>query len=216
MTTVSVVMATYQGGRFLPEQLRSLSAQSRLPDEVVVCDDGSTDDTLDQVRDFAAGAPFPVHLHQNPRRVGVAANFSRAISLASGSVVALSDQDDVWMPDKLARQLSILEARPAVGAVFGDATLVDAGLRPLDTGLFDSIRFSPARQRRLEHGQATEVILAWPVVCGATLAFRSSFRKLLLPIPGSGLHDVWLSVLLSAVADLAVVREPLILSLIHI
>lgn len=210
MTTVSVVMATYQGSLFLSEQLASLAAQTRMPDELVVGDDGSTDGTLEILRAFARSAPFPVHVHRNTGRLGVAGNFSQGISLASGDTIALSDQDDVWLPDKLERQLRALDAQPTAVGVFGDATLVDGSLRPLGATLFDSVGFTAARRRRMEACGALATLLAWPVVCGATLAFRSSYRGLLLPIPPSGFHDVWISVLLSTQGELLALPEPLI------
>jgi glycosyltransferase involved in cell wall biosynthesis len=208
--TISVALCTYQGGRFLPDQLRSIAEQQRLPDELVVCDDGSTDETLDQLEAFRASAPFPVRVHCNPERLGVTANFSRAIALSTGSVVALCDQDDVWMASKLARQAEVFESSANVGAVFGDAEVVDAALHPTGRSLFEATGFSPRRQRRFRRGGALDVMLARPVVCGATLAFRSYFRDLLLPIPSSGVHDVWLATLLAAVTETIPLSDTLI------
>ncbi len=209
MTDVSVALCTFQGERFVSEQLASIARQTLPPAEVVVCDDGSTDGTIDAIERFAASAAFPVRVHVNPDRLGVAANFSRAISLCEGSVVALSDQDDVWLPAKLERQVAVLRDRPAVGAVFSDAELVDRSLRPLGRSLFEATGFSPRRQRRFRGG-ALELLLSRPVVCGASLAFRSSFRDLVLPIPTTGLHDQWLAVLLSAVSRVEALPEPLL------
>src|ERR687885_1327551 len=99
---VSVAMCTYNGAAFLREQLQSLAAQARTPDELVVCDDASADATVRVVREFAAAAPFPVRLTVNERNLGSTKNFERAISLCAGDLVALSDQDDLWLPAKLA------------------------------------------------------------------------------------------------------------------
>src|SRR3954470_17842517 len=94
----SVAMCTYNGARFLGEQLASVAAQTRPPDELVVCDDRSTDETASLVRDFAAAAPFRVRLHVNERNLGSTRNFERAVSLCEGDLIALSDQDDEWLP----------------------------------------------------------------------------------------------------------------------
>lgn len=209
-TSVSIALCTYQGAPFIEDQLQSLLHQTRLPNELVVCDDSSTDATAALLGEFAATAPFPVRIRTNATRLGVAANFSRAISLCTGSVVALCDQDDVWVPTKLESQISIFQARSSVGAVFSDAELVDRNLRPAGRTLFEAVHFSPSRQRRFQQGHATEILMARPVVCGATLAFRSSYRSLLLPIPTTGVHDIWLSVILSAVAEVVVLPEPLL------
>src|SRR4029079_17285220 len=91
------------GARFLPEQLRSIAAQTRPPDELIVCDDRSTDETAQVIEAFAATAPFPVRLVRNEERLGSTRNFERAVSLCDGSLIALADQDDSWHPEKLAR-----------------------------------------------------------------------------------------------------------------
>ena len=87
-------MGTYNGGPYLREQLDSIAAQTHLPDELVVCDDDSTDRTVAILEDFAATAPFPVRVYVNPKNLGTAKNFERAIGLATGEVIALADQDD--------------------------------------------------------------------------------------------------------------------------
>jgi Glycosyl transferase family 2 len=101
--TVSVAMATYNGASFLDAQLASIAAQTRTPDELVVCDDGSTDGTVEIVERFARQAPFEVRLVRNEQALGYGENFMNAGRICRGDVIAWSDQDDVWMPDKLAR-----------------------------------------------------------------------------------------------------------------
>lgn len=99
---ISIAMATYNGARYIREQLDSLAAQTLLPCELVVTDDGSTDATLEIVRDFAQEAPFPVRIHRNEKRLGYADNFLFSASLCEGDLIAFCDQDDVWMAEKLA------------------------------------------------------------------------------------------------------------------
>lgn len=98
---ISIAMATYNGAKYLQEQLDSFTAQTRLPDELVVCDDGSTDDTLKIIYKFADHAPFPVCIYENSENLGYADNFLKAASLCKGDWIAFSDQDDVWLPEKL-------------------------------------------------------------------------------------------------------------------
>jgi glycosyltransferase involved in cell wall biosynthesis len=100
---ISIALATYNGERYLHEQLVSLAEQTRLPDELVVTDDGSTDDTMHILDDFARHAPFPVRIYRNETRLGFADNFLKAASLCTGEWVAFCDQDDVWLPNKLER-----------------------------------------------------------------------------------------------------------------
>ncbi len=100
---ISVALCTYNGERFLPQQLASMAKQTRLPDELVVCDDRSTDRTMALVREFAASSPYPVRIFENEHNLGFAANFERAIRLCEGDLIALSDQDDIWYPIRLER-----------------------------------------------------------------------------------------------------------------
>lgn len=124
MAEISVVMATYNGARFVREQVSSLLEQTQLPAELVVADDGSTDGTLGIVRDALAGAPFPVRLYANPERKGFRRNFIEAASCATASLVAFCDQDDVWRPDKLARMAQMFDD-PNVMLAYHNAVITD-------------------------------------------------------------------------------------------
>jgi glycosyltransferase involved in cell wall biosynthesis len=106
---VSVALCTHEGERWIEEQLRSILAQSRPVSEIVVGDDASTDATLDVVRRVAVETDVPIRIRRHDRPLGVAGNFADAIAATSGDVVALSDQDDVWHPDRLERLLPHLD-----------------------------------------------------------------------------------------------------------
>jgi glycosyltransferase involved in cell wall biosynthesis len=99
---ISIAMTTYNGERFLEEQLRSLTEQTKLPNELVVCDDGSTDRTPEILAQFAKGASFPVKIVINNHRLGWRENFLKAASLCSSDYIAFCDQDDIWLKEKLA------------------------------------------------------------------------------------------------------------------
>ncbi len=128
MTGISIALATYNGSRFLQDQLESLARQTRLPAELVVTDDASTDETVALVEGFAQVAPFPVQLHRNERRLGYRANFMQAVGLCSGELVAFCDQDDVWEAKKL-EVMAELFRDPEVLLAYHDATVVDEGGR---------------------------------------------------------------------------------------
>lgn len=209
-TTVSIALCSFNGARFLAEQLASYKAQETPPDELVACDDGSTDGTLAVLSNFASTSPFPVYIHVNDARLGVAANFSRAIGLCLGDVIALSDQDDVWKPDKLRRIVSEFDRRPDVGMVFSDAEAIDERGAPLGYGLWDAVRFVPSERRIVARGHLFDVLLRHYVVTGATLAFRAKYRDLVLPIPPIALHDAWIGLLVAAVSGGSALAEPLI------
>ncbi|MFD1559280.1 glycosyltransferase [Paraburkholderia silviterrae] len=132
MKSVSVAMATYNGGLYLREQLQSLAAQIRAPEELVVTDDVSTDDTLAILAEFSHTAPFPVRVYVNTQRLGYRANFMRVAGMCSSDIIAFCDQDDVWRPDKLQRCVDVLERTDAL-LVYHNAIVTDSALSPIGT-----------------------------------------------------------------------------------
>jgi Glycosyl transferase family 2 len=204
-------MCTYNGAAYLPAQLQSLAAQTRLPDELIVCDDGSADASTEIVHAFAAQAAFPVRLYSNEQNIGSTKNFEQAIELCQGEIIALADQDDVWNPDKLARLENVFTAEPAVGLVFSDAELVDAALRPLGRRLSKVVGSDRAWRKLQKREQALRLLLPGWLVAGATMAFRTEFRSLALPIPAdiAMIHDGWLALMIAAVARVCFIAEPL-------
>lgn len=127
---ISVALATYNGAPYLREQLDSLAVQERPPDELVACDDGSTDETLSILEQFAADAPFPVHIHRNARNLGYVRNFLSTAARCSGDWIAFCDQDDVWRPHKLAAIEQRIEAVEDAVLVVHAAQVTDAALVP--------------------------------------------------------------------------------------
>ena len=100
---ISIALATFNGSKYLFDQLMSLASQKLLPYEVIVVDDGSTDETLEIVKNFGSNVSFPVRIYKNETRLGYGMNFLKAASLCSGDAIAFCDQDDVWLPEKLER-----------------------------------------------------------------------------------------------------------------
>jgi len=208
---ISIALATFNGGLHLRSQLDSLAAQSRCPDELIACDDCSSDNTVEILRDFASTAPFAVRIYGNEKQLGVIKNFERAISLCEGDIIALCDQDDVWKVDKLELMETVFSSHE-VGLVFSDAELVDANLKSERRSLWQAVGFDSKRKRLAGQGRILEVLLRGNVVTGATMAFRSTFRDLVLPIPSLGdlLHDGWMALIIAAVAEIVFIDKPLI------
>lgn len=127
----SVVMATYNGARFLQEQLDSIARQTQLPSELVVCDDDSEDTTFEILDAFQLVAPFPVRLLRNASNRGHAETFMRAVVSASGDWLVFSDQDDVWLDHKLASYAAAILAHPDLGLLSHSAVQVDEKLARL-------------------------------------------------------------------------------------
>lgn len=207
---ISVALCTYNGGRYLEAQLESILGQTRLPAELVVCDDGSTDDTLAILERFRQRAPFAVRLESNPETLGSTKNFEKAITLCSGDLIATCDQDDVWYADKLALNQAAFDADSARGLVFSDAEVVDEALCPMGHTMWQSIEFGRLDRWRVRHGKAFEVLLRRWLVTGATMMFRRDFVPSIFPIPPNWVHDGWIAFIIGAMAPVGLVERPLV------
>ncbi len=204
--TVSVAMCCYNMAAFIAEQLDSIARQSRPPDELVVCDDNSQDQTRDILHSFAARAPFPVKVVSNDKQLGCNKNFEQAISLCTGDIIFLSDHDDVWRPQKIELILPLMQD-PSVGAAFGNATVVAADLRPFGFTLWDTCDFNAGRRQRFANGDQFSELIANNVIQGAASAFRSSLRPLIMPIPPEWQHDYWIALMVAAVSRIRFTEE---------
>jgi glycosyltransferase involved in cell wall biosynthesis len=202
-------MATFNGRRYLAEQLQSIAAQTRPPDELVICDDGSTDDTPDIVSRFAESSPFPVRRPVNEIRLGPARNFARAIGLCGGDIIALADQDDRWRPEKLDRFHEAFVSDGSVGLIFSDLRMIDEKARPTGGTQWQALGFGPRPRRMLSRGKGFDLLLRYNPVSGAAMAFRASLRGAVLPIPDGWMHDEWIALIASAVSRIAAIDDTL-------
>ena len=194
--SISVALCTCNGAGFLAAQLESLASQARLPEELVVCDDASEDETFEILTAFAVRAPFPVRLYRNPQRLGISANFEQAIRLCTGDIIALCDQDDVWHPDKLATFAELFSTGAAW--VCCDAEVCDAELHSFGYTLWKRVGFDHCERKAAKEGQLFDALLKHFVVAGATLAFKAQLRDRLLPMPREWHYDAWLAAVLAA------------------
>jgi hypothetical protein len=154
--------------------------------------------------------PFRTRLEVNAANLGSTANFARAIELCTGDVIALCDQDDVWLPHKLAALESALGRDPKAGFAFSDAEVVDENLRPLGYTLWQAIGFGRREQSEYRDSGAFEGLLRRYRVTGATMAFRAAHRNRVLPIPSGWVHDAWIALVLAAVGPCAVIADHLV------
>ena len=190
--SISIAMCTYNGARFVSAQLQSMVRQTTLPDELVICDDASTDPTPEILTQFATNSPLPVRLVRNSSTVGCTRNFERAIRLCEGEIIVLADQDDVWKPEKLSVMAEAFAANPGAGYVFSDAEIVSENGEPLGFSLWETVGFKP---RSFIPARQVATLLQRNLVTGAAMAVRSALRGILLPIPPAWGHDYWLALL---------------------
>ncbi|HEX5083194.1 MAG TPA: glycosyltransferase family 2 protein [Blastocatellia bacterium] len=212
---ISIALCAYNGAKYLSPQLESYMTQTRPPDEVIVCDDCSQDETVSMLDEFARRSPFPARVFINEQNVGYTKNFENAISRCSGDIIFLSDQDDVWEPNKIESVVSVFDNDCEVGMVFSDAGLVDETLRPLGSDLSDYYEYPKHLKRGgvIKCEELLPSLLKRNMVAGNTIAFRAKYNKLILPIPldlPRRTHDGWIAMLLLMTAKCVFINEPLV------
>lgn len=196
----------------------SLAGQIRPADELIVCDDGSTDETLAILEAFAQTARFPVKIQCNPKRLGPAKNFEQAISLCGGDLIALCDQDDIWREDKLQILERVLVENPDAGYAFSDASVIDETGKHTHSSLWEQVSFDGEQRGAFCRGPADQirVLFKGNVVTGATMALRASLKARVLPVPEFWVHDEWIALSSSVHGARGVpVAEPLISYRLH-
>lgn len=194
---ISVCIATYNGEKYIHEQIASILQQIGNDDEIVVSDDGSTDKTLDVVRSFDAQN---IHIYINKGDHGYTPNFENALRNAHGDYIFLSDQDDIWMPDKVEACMKYLKVNDFV---VSDALIVDGDNKPL----FNSF----CEQRKSKFGFLNTLIRF--SYLGCCFAFRRKVLSKALPFPKNHIlctHDNWLALVSTAFYKSAFIPLPLI------
>ncbi|WP_353815387.1 glycosyltransferase family 2 protein [Agromyces sp. SYSU T00266] len=214
-TTVSVVIGTHNGARFVGEQVATILGQTRPVDEIVVSDDASADDTIAiverAVQEYrATGAAVDLLVLRNDVPLGVTANFEQALRAATGDVIALSDQDDLWHPDRIAVALAAFEERPSLCLVAGDAELVDAQGTAMPASLFDTLGIDEPLRASVDGAAAFDELLRRNLLTGATMMLRRELVELAAPFPASWVHDEWLAVVAAVSGGIGFRAERLI------
>jgi len=178
----SVCMAAYNGGPFVERQLNSILPQLQANDEVVIVDDGSRDDTVRRIEEVFDNR---IRLLRHEKNAGVVATFEDALRSATGDILFLCDDDDLWAPTKVRRFLDVFESRPEVDIATSRVRMIDESDQPLPDSLINrGGRFLPGFWRNLymNHYQ------------GSAMAIRASLLGRVLPFPLQRLflHDAWI------------------------
>lgn len=207
---IGIALCTYNGERYLSEQLDSIFAQERVPDEVLVQDDGSSDRTLSILDSYAAKAPFAFNVVRNRQNLGFVRNFEQAIRRCNADVIATSDQDDYWRSDKLKKIEHIFRANARISVLFSEAQMVDSDLAPLGYGLLEALKVSSADLDRINRDNFLPVLLRRNIAPGATMAVRTDRLDRILPIPEGAYHDEWMTLVAATFCELDFCAEALI------
>jgi glycosyltransferase involved in cell wall biosynthesis len=192
-------MAVYNGAPFLRTQVSSILEQIGAGDELTIVDDASRDDSAA----LLAGIGDPrIRVHRNERNAGVLASFEKALSLARGEILFLSDQDDVWLPGKVRKTLDVFGAHPSITMVASDAKLIDDEGRTLGGSFFAQRgRFAPGALHNFIKNK----------YLGCTLSFRREMLPIFLPIPRDvPMHDIWFGMLNAIYGKTYFLDEPLV------
>jgi glycosyltransferase involved in cell wall biosynthesis len=213
--TISVALCTFNGADYLVQQLESIAGQQSLPDELVICDDASTDSTPLIIEQFSAKAPFAVKFYRNKNRLGVIKNYEKAISLCTGDIILLSDQDDVWFPQKLETLTQHFIEDTDARVIFTDAFIVDKFGHSVGRQLLARSGVNSGLiQKEIMRGTIVNRLARKNICTGATMAFRKEILSDVLPIPASlgpfMIHDGWIAIVAALRGTLRFLDEPLI------
>ncbi len=207
--SVSVAMATFNGEKFLARQIDSIFSQTLLPKEMIICDDCSTDNTIEILKEFSRNAPVDFIYYQNETRMGVTANFKKGVSLTSpGNYIALSDQDDIWLPQKLERSVQTLlniddKATPAM--IYSDLIMIDSDENILNVSVNNELAHD-------KYVHCLSTLLFGNFVLGCTIMMNEKMKDLFADIPDDTPfnHDSWLSLIGFSFGRIACIPESFI------
>jgi len=195
--STGVAMCTCNAGAFIHQQLESIVNQTVVPDQIVVSDDRSDDDTWAVLQSWAAATQarsgIRVTLLRNDPRLGVTKNFEQAIRSLDTDIIFLADQDDIWTPGKVEALLACFAADPELLLAHSDAELIDEQGHDLGKSLFAALRLSEREQMLVSQDRYFEVYCRRNLVTGTTAAFRRQLLDVALPFAEEWVHDEWLA-----------------------
>jgi glycosyltransferase involved in cell wall biosynthesis len=211
LQTISIALCTYNGSRFLREQLQSLANQTLLPTEVIITDDCSSDNTLEIAQEFSN--LLNIKTFKNDISLKVTKNFERAISLCTGDIILMCDQDDLWHSDKLAKIHAYFQESSNKLAVFCDADLVDETGKSLNKNFWSVVRFQEPQIQQWKNGKAVEILLAGNRSAGCMMGFRKELVEKIIPFPThipEMIHDNWITIIAAMLDKIGIIEERLI------
>ena len=174
---LSVAMCTYNGAFFIEEQLLSILNQTMSVDEIVICDDGSIDQTLDIINSIQSKSSIDIRVYKNEKQLGVCANFQKAVNLCKGNIIFLSDQDDIWKREKVETVVRYFLEKPQVKVVFTNGQLINKeGHIVENSSLFGCFGLTAKSLNAIDNGLGVELFAYENRATGATMAIRSDFE----------------------------------------
>lgn len=213
---ISVALCTYNGERYIRQQLDSILAQTMPVDEIVVHDDRSTDSTY-EILSYYASQYSQIKLIRNTQNIGYKKNFEVALRECCGDYIFFSDQDDIWAKDKVAESVEYLRTTGMYGA-FTDAQLIDQNGDNMGITLFSHQQLWSYIENDLLQKYLFELLcLRSNFVTGATLVITKTAKELVLPYRTAQIiaHDGWIALKLSSLGKLGYISKTLMSYRIH-
>lgn len=215
----SVALCTYNGELYLFKQLESILLQKPGIDEIIICDDNSTDDTFNIIMGFKEKHPQLIRFYQNENRLGAVKNFEKAIKLTTGDLIFLSDQDDIWCENKVKIIMNYFILNNKCKLLFTNGLLIDENEKPINSSLWKEWSFTEEIKElwRNNNNAFKDLLVNKNKITGATICFHNSLKTQTIPIevPIDYWHDAWLGIHAAAINGLCFIDIPLIKYRIH-
>lgn len=209
---IQILLACFNGEKFLAEQLDSILAQSMQDFEILIRDDGSSDSTLSIVKEYQERFPQKIRLIPSSRRLGVIGNFNALLEASTADYLLFSDQDDIWLKDKVKLQVDALKkgeekyGKSTPLLVHTDLTVVDSEQTIISPSFWQFSKIDPVK------GQSLNRLLVQNTVTGCAMGINRALASIGAPIPGQALmHDWWLALVAKLTGHILVLKESTLL-----
>lgn len=216
---LSVALCTYNGEKYIREQIDSIINQSHKVDEIIICDDFSTDSTNQILKEYAYKYPALISIYENKSNLRTLKNFEKSISLTSGDLIFLSDQDDIWKENKVEVIVNYFKNIKEFKLLFTNGDLINEEGNELNSTLWDEWGFTnDMRKLWVKNEKAyKDLVVNKNKITGATVCFNKSIKKKAIPIltPPGFWHDAWLGIHAAAEDGLCFLEESLIFYRVH-
>jgi glycosyltransferase involved in cell wall biosynthesis len=204
---ISVILTTFNGARYLKKQINSILTQTVLPEEVIICDDNSTDDTAFILNGYAGNGL--INFHVNSKQIGVVENFKKAAKLAKqGNWIVFADQDDIWIPgklEKLRKEMQLIDDTTKPALIYSDLTIINDNDEVIFESFWEKQKIRPEKIN-------LSTLLYGNVVTGCTMIVNSAMVVEFLKMDSHNfLHDEWLALIAYSFGEAKFLREKLVL-----
>lgn len=214
---LSVAMCTYNGEKYIKDQIKSILDQTININEIIICDDNSSDQTTTIIEQIQLENPNRISLYKNEVNLGSNKNFEKAISICTGDYIFLSDQDDLWKKNKVEKIIQHFLDNQSSEAVFSNGVLINEKNKEINTHtLWDSVFFKE-NQLKKPINLFKLITSKRNMVTGATLCIKKETKQFILPFPNikKFYHDEWIAIIIASRKKLDYLTDELISYRIH-